>query len=278
MPDGRRPSETELLDIEEPTHTLADVVLPDDVSSQVASLAQAIRHRKLVMEDWGLGRRLDYGRGLTALFEGPSGTGKTHCTRALAGELGYRLVTVDLAQVENKYIGESEKNLLRIFRETGPETIVFFDEADAVFTRRMGSDSPMATHANRMVCVLLRELERFDGTVILATNRALCLDPAFERRIAFRIHFPRPDARQRREIWQGMLSVESLPVETSLDIEELARHDLSGGQIKTALLNAAFAAAGDGLLTMAHLRDAAGRLSSPRGAPRIGFRQAAVPT
>jgi len=231
----------------------------------------------MVLDSWGLGKNFDYGRGLTALFEGPSGTGKTHCARALAGELSHRLVTVNLGQVENRFVGESEKNLLRIFEQADPETILFFDEADAVFTRRMESNNPMATHVNRMVCVLLREMERFDGTLILATNRGLHLDSAFERRIAFRIHFPRPDAEQRRGIWRGMLGVDSLPVADNLDVDELAEsYDLSGGQIKTAVLNAAFAAAEEGCLSMNHLRRAASyAVSAPKSSP-IGFHQTAL--
>ncbi|MCK5806496.1 MAG: ATP-binding protein, partial [Lentisphaeria bacterium] len=234
----------DLFQEEIPHHTLDDVILPPGTASQIADLTRAITHRSVVLEKWGLGKLFDYGQGLTALFEGPSGTGKTHCARALAGELSYRLVTVNLAQVENRYIGESEKNLQRIFDEADSETILFFDEADAFFTCRSDSDAPMTSHINRMVCVLLREMERFDGTLILATNRSVSLDSAFERRIAYRIHFPRPDVEQRSRIWQSMLAPDSLPVATELDMTELAEHyDLTGGQIKTVVLNAAFAAA-----------------------------------
>lgn len=221
-----------------------DLVLPADSLAQLRELCIRVRMRNTVMSEWGFDRRLSRGRGINALFSGPSGTGKTMAAEIIAAELGLDLFRIELAGVVSKYIGETEKNLDRIFdaaeRANG---ILLFDEADALFGKRSEVHDSHDRYANLEISYLLQKMEQFDGVAILATNLRGNLDEAFIRRLAFTVHFPVPDAESRKRIWSSIWPPEA-PLETDLDFDFLSyRFALSGGNIKNIALGAAFFAA-----------------------------------
>jgi hypothetical protein len=236
-----------------------DLVLPADSRRQLEDLTQQLRYRAVVDGEWAMHRASARGRAITALFTGPSGTGKTLAAEVLANELGLELLAVDLSLVVDKYIGETEKRLATAFdvaeRRGG---LLFFDEADALFGKRSDVRDAHDRYANIEVDFLLQRLEAFSGLAILATNQRGHLDPAFMRRIRFSIDFPFPDAVARAEIWRRMLAP---PVPTeALDIDALARLEVAGGNIQSIALNAAFLGAAEGgMVTMDHLWRAARR-------------------
>jgi SpoVK/Ycf46/Vps4 family AAA+-type ATPase len=212
-----------------------------------------------VYEHWGFGARLTRGRGVTALFAGPSGTGKTMAAEVLASELHLDLHRIDLAGVVNKYIGETEKNLRRVFdaAEAGG-AILFFDEADALFGRRSEVRDSHDRFANIEIDYLLQRMESYSGLAVLATNRRTALDRAFLRRLRFLLDFPFPATDDRLRIWQKVLPV-AAPLD-GIDYAALARLELAGGSIQNIAVNAAFLAAGASTpLTMSHLEHAASR-------------------
>jgi SpoVK/Ycf46/Vps4 family AAA+-type ATPase len=201
------------------------------------------------------------GHGVTCLFAGPSGVGKTLSAEVLAHELGVDLYTIDLSQVVDKYIGETEKNLERIFTEAeGVNGVLFFDEADALFGKRSDVQSAHDRHANVEVAYLLQRMERFDGVAVLATNLRGNLDEAFTRRIDVILQFTEPDVDERLQLWQLHLPPK-LPVADDLDLPLLAKAlDITGGVIRNITLAAAYIAAADGRpLAMADLVTAARR-------------------
>ena len=208
------------------------------------------------MDDWGLGELIPYGRGPVLLFSGPPGTGKTATAEALAHELGKTILVADYSRIQNCFVGQTEKNIVRAFREAkDQEAVLFWDEADAMFYDR---DSAHRNWEVRDVNVLLQELERFEGVCILATNRKITLDKALQRRITLKVEFHRPNAHQRRQIWEKFMP-QKLPLAQDLDLEELSSLDLAGGEIKNVVLNAArIALQRDecGPVTMADFRDA----------------------
>ena len=219
-----------------------DIVLPDDVMQQVRELANQVASRALVYEHWGFGSRLPRGRGIAALFCGPSGTGKTMTAEILARHLNLDLYRIDLAGVVSKYIGETEKNLRSIFdaaEQSG--AILFFDEADALFGKRTEVRDSHDRYANIEVNYLLQRMEDYRGLAILCTNRRSSLDRAFLRRLRFLIEFPFPDAEHRRRIWQKMIPP-TAPL-GPLDFAKLARLEVPGGNIRNIAINAAFLAA-----------------------------------
>jgi len=227
-----------------PRHRWADLVLPDDTLQQLHEICERVAQRETVVESWGFGHRLARGGGVNALFSGPSGTGKTMAAEVMAGTLGVDLFRVDLAGVVSKYIGETEKNLDRVFtaaeRANG---IVFFDEADALFGKRSEVHDSHDRYANIEISYLLQKMEQFDGIAILATNLRGNLDDAFVRRLAFSVHFPFPDAPHRERIWRGIWPPDA-PVDPDIDGALLARQFvLSGGHIKNIAVAAAFLAA-----------------------------------
>jgi hypothetical protein len=236
-----------------------DLVLPVAARAQLEEIAAQVRHRATVYEDWQFARRLPRGRGVTALFAGPSGTGKTMAAEVLARALELDLYRIDLAGVVNKYIGETEKNLRRIFaaaEESG--AILFFDEADALFGKRTDVRDSHDRYANIEIDYLLQRMEAYTGLAILATNRKAALDRAFLRRLRFLVDFPFPAADLRLRIWQKVLPP-AAPT-AGIDFGALARLDLAGGSIQSVALNAAFLAAADGrVITMDHLAHAASR-------------------
>jgi ATP-dependent 26S proteasome regulatory subunit len=229
----------------EPIYVWEDIVLPDDLLQQLRELAAQVAHRHLVYETWGFGARMSRGRGITALFAGASGTGKSMAAEILANALHLDLYLIDLAGVVSKYIGETEKNLRQVFdaaEESG--AILFFDEADALFGKRTEVKDSHDRYANIEVNYLLQRMEAYRGLAILATNRKSLLDTAFLRRLRFLLDFPFPDADSRRRIWQSIFPDEAVLGE--LDYARLARLEIAGGNIKNIALNAAFLAADKG--------------------------------
>lgn len=227
-----------------PKHRWEDLVLPDDALRQLHEICSRVEHRDLVVERWGYGRRLTHGGGVNALFMGASGTGKTMAAEVLASSLGLDLFRVDLAGIVSKYIGETEKNLDRVFSAAEHANgIVFFDEADALFGKRSEVNDSHDRYANIEVSYLLQKMERFDGLAILATNLRGNLDEAFIRRLAFSVHFPFPEAAERERIWRGIWPADA-PVAPELDFRLLARQfALTGGHIRNIALAAAYLAA-----------------------------------
>jgi len=229
------------------TFAWADLVLPADRLDQLAALRDRLRHRDLVHDRWGFAARLGAARGVAALFTGPSGTGKTMAAGVVADALGLELYRVDLAAVVSKYIGETEKNLARVFAAAGSANVVlFFDEADALFGKRTEVRDAHDRYANLEVAYLLQQIESFDGLVVLATNLRKNVDEAFLRRLQFVIEFPMPDAEHRRRLWRHIWPP-AAPLDPVLDVDALAdRYELSGGSIRNVAVDAAFAAAAAG--------------------------------
>ncbi|MEU6535380.1 AAA family ATPase [Streptomyces sp. NPDC047000] len=232
-----------------------DIVLPADRMEQLRETADQVRYRALVYESWGFERKLANGRGLAVLFAGPSGTGKTMAADVLAHELGLDLYKIDLSTVVSKYIGETEKNLSRIFAEAATSNaVLFFDEADALFGKRSQVRDARDRYANLETSYLLQRMEQHEGVVVLATNLRKNLDDAFVRRLHVTIDFPVPGAEDRRRIWEQIWPAET-PLDGGLDLDLLARRiDLPGGNIRNIALAGAFLAAADGgTVTMEHL-------------------------
>ena len=245
----------------EPVHSWSDLVLPESVLSQLRELLDRVTYRDRVLGTWGFGARLSRGKGVNALFSGPSGTGKTMAAEIVAGELGLDLYRVELAGVVSKYIGETERNLDKIFAAAErTDGIVFFDEADALFGKRSEVHDSHDRYANLEISYLLQRMEEYDGTAILSTNLRANLDQAFVRRLAFSIHFPFPDEDGRRAIWDRVWP-EQVPRAADIDLEVLAsRFALSGGNIRNVALAAGFLAAAEGgMVTMAHVLQAVAR-------------------
>jgi SpoVK/Ycf46/Vps4 family AAA+-type ATPase len=232
----------------EPAATFDSLVLRDDQLDELQGIVQRVRTAHVVRGEWGMGGGgAGRGSGVTCLFAGPSGVGKTLSAEVLANELGVDLYTIDLSQVVDKYIGETEKNLERIFTEAeGVNGVLFFDEADALFGKRSDVQSAHDRHANVEVAYLLQRMERFDGVAVLATNLRGNLDEAFTRRIDVILQFTEPDEGERLRLWQLHLPP-SLPTTDDLDLQLLAKSlDITGGVIRNITLAAAYMAAGEG--------------------------------
>jgi hypothetical protein len=222
--------------------TWDDLVLPAGPRQTLRTIAAHVRQRSRVYEQWGFAARSDRGLGISALFAGGSGTGKTMAAEVLANELRLDLYRIDLSAVISKYIGETEKHLRRVFdaAEAGG-AILLFDEADAIFGRRSEVRDSHDRYANMEVSYLLQRIETYRGLVILTTNQPQSLDAAFARRLRFTVQFPFPDAVQRAEIWRRVFPANA-PTD-GLEVEKLARLNLAGGHIRNLALNAAFLAA-----------------------------------
>ena len=232
-----------------------DIILPEDQRAMLREIVTTVRKRPQVLETWGLGRKLVASQGVTVLFAGPPGTGKTMAAEVIASELGLDLYKIDLSTVVSKYIGETEKNLERIFSEaTSSNAILFFDEADALFGKRSEVRDSHDRYANIEISYLLQRMEAYDGVTILATNLRANLDEAFTRRLQFSVDFPFPDEADRLRIWQTLFPPD-VPSANDLDLSFLAqRYKLAGGSIRNILVSAAYLAAADGgQVTMNHL-------------------------
>ena len=252
-----RPSLDELAQRVETTAGWDALVLPGPQLQMLRDVATQMRHRSRVYQAWGFGGSSGRGLGITALFAGVSGTGKTTAAEVLAHELKLDLYRIDLSQVVSKYIGETEKSLRRIFdaAEQGG-ALLFFDEADALFGRRTEVKDSHDRYANIEVSYLLQRMESYRGLAVLATNMKQALDPAFMRRIRFVVQFPFPDATLRQEIWRRMIPQQA-PTE-ALDLEQLSRLTVTGGNIRNIALGAAFLAVRAGEpIRMNHLLEAA---------------------
>ena len=248
-------------------HAWHDLVLPAAVMRRLRDVSGAVAARAKVFGDWGFGRR--GGTGLMALFAGSSGTGKTISASVIAREIGLELYRIELASVVSKYIGETEKNLHKIFEAARRANVMlFFDEADALLGRRSEVKDAHDRYANIEVAYLLQKMEEHDGVVILASNLAKNMDQAFARRMHYVVEFPRPDAPLREQLWQTIVPKE-VPLADDIDFAFLARQfDLAGGDIKTVALDAAFNAAGeDRPIAMADLIAAVARQMVKQGRP-----------
>jgi hypothetical protein len=237
----------------EPMATWEELVLPDSQRQTLHQVAAHVRQRARVYEAWGFAAQSTRGLGISALFAGPSGTGKTMAAEVLANELQLDLYHIDLSQVVSKYIGETEKNLRRVFdaAEEGG-AILLFDEADALFGKRSEVKDSHDRYANIEVSYLLQRMEAYRGLAILTSNMKKALDTAFLRRIRFIVQFPFPDAAARAEIWRRIFPA-GTPTER-LEVQKLARLNVAGGTIRNIALNAAFLAADAGEpVRMAHL-------------------------
>jgi hypothetical protein len=228
----------------QPAVGFGDLVLPPDTMAQLKELLTRARYREQVLDVWKMGGPSARRRGLTALFAGPSGTGKTMAAEVLASELGLDLYTVDLATVVDKYVGETEKNLDRIFAEAERiNGVILFDEADALFGKRSEVSDAHDRYANVEVAYLLQRMELFDGIAILATNLRANLDEAFTRRLDSLVDFPEPEAEYRRQLWERSLGT-TMPRTEDIDLDFLAESfKLSGGAIRNIAVAAAYAAA-----------------------------------
>ena len=231
----------------EPRHDWGDLVLPDDQVEQLHEMCDQIKYRHIVFGEWGFDGKLSMGKGLNALFAGPSGTGKTMAAEVIAGDLGLDLYKIDLSTVMSKYVGETEKNLERIFSAArNSNAILFFDEADALFGKRSEVRDAHDRYANVEISYLLQKMEEYDGLVILTSNLSQNMDEAFVRRMHFTVEFPYPEEDARRRIWQ-IVFPEEAPLDAGVNLGLMAeRFRLTGGNIRNVALTAAFLAARDG--------------------------------
>jgi hypothetical protein len=256
------------------TQTWDDLILPADRITPIAELIARARHRRKVYEQWGFGSKLGRGLGISALFSGPPGTGKTMVAGLIARELGLELYQVDLSQMVSKWIGETEKNLAALFEaaEAG-HAVILFDEADSLFGKRTQVSSSNDRYANLEVNYLLQRMESFTGICVLTTNHDAAIDEAFRRRLALHVRFPVPEVDERERIWDAVIPA-AAEVEPDLGLRRLAeRFEMTGGYIRNAALRAAFLAADQGraigpdhLLHSATLEyEGMGKLSGPIG-------------
>lgn len=238
-----------------PNYKWKDLILPPDNKEQLTELINYIKNKGTVYQDWGFDKRLSLGKGLNISFSGTSGTGKTMAAEVIASKLNLDLYKVDLSMVVSKYIGETEKNLNKIFDAAEESNaILFFDEADALFGKRSEVRDSHDRYANIEISYLLQKMEENQGIVILATNLSQNIDGAFLRRMHFTIEFPFPSAECRLKIWK-ILIPEKAPVADDINFDFLANNfQLAGGNIKNIIVNAAFYAAEDsGIINMEHI-------------------------
>jgi SpoVK/Ycf46/Vps4 family AAA+-type ATPase len=236
----------------------ADIVLPEDIVDSLLELTARVRHRRKVFEQWGFDRSITTARGITALFQGSPGTGKTMVAGVIARDLGLEVYRVDVSRISSKWLGETEKNLGSLFdaAEDG-QVMLLFDEADSLFAKRTEVKTSVDRYANMEVNYLLQRLDSFEGIAILTTNFGSAIDPAFKRRLTYRMTFPFPDEEMREQLWRSLIPPQ-VPLGGPIDFASLAqRFRLSGGYIRNAALRAAFLAAEEGTaLTHDHIERA----------------------
>jgi SpoVK/Ycf46/Vps4 family AAA+-type ATPase len=239
----------------QPAYHWIDIILPKDQFDQLHEICAYVEHYHKVYGEWGFGRKVSVGKGLNALFAGPSGTGKTMAAEIIANELKIDLYKIDLSSIVSKYIGETEKNLDHIFREgRTSNAILFFDEADALFGKRSEVRDSHDRYANIEIAYLLQKMDEYDGIVILATNLRKNMDEAFARRMHYTLEFPIPEEPDRYRIWTHIFPEEA-PLSPDTDLRFMARQfKITGGNIKNIALNAAFLSAQDqSAISMRHL-------------------------
>lgn len=236
------------------SYTMEDLKLEPAQKEQLRSISNHVFYSRKVYDEWDMERKYPYGKGITALFAGPPGTGKTMAASVLSAELCLPLYTIDLSQIVDKYIGETEKRLEEVFEYAARSNVIlFFDEADSLFGKRTEVKDSKDKYANNEVSYLLQKIERHEGLVLLATNIKNNIDEAFLRRMRYVVEFQLPDVETRKEIWKNGFSA-AVPV-GNLDFDLLAKEvELSGGYIRNIILNAMFDAAGDhSQVTMYHV-------------------------
>lgn len=229
-----------------PIYIWEDLVLPDDIKAHLREISAFIKYKGMVYTDWGFDKKLSGGRGLNVLFSGKSGTGKTMAAEVLAREVELDIYKIDLSSVVSKYVGETEKNLQKIFNEAETSNaILFFDEADSLFGKRSEVKDAHDRYANIETGYLLQKMEEYEGVVVLATNLSTNIDDAFLRRMQFVIEFPFPEETQREKIWKSIFPKDA-PLAQDIDYKFLSgKLKLAGGNIKNIALSAAFYAAGE---------------------------------
>ncbi|HEU0036392.1 MAG TPA: ATP-binding protein [Kofleriaceae bacterium] len=241
------------------TQTWDDLVLPQEQVDAIVELMARVRQRRKVYEQWGFGPKVGKGLGVSALFSGPPGTGKTMVAALIARDLGLELYQVDPGKIMSKWIGETEKNLGALFDAAeAAHAILLFDEADALFGKRTEVKSSNDRHANLETNYLLQRLESFTGICLLTSNHESNIDPAFQRRLSLHLRFELPDEVERAHLWRAMIPA-AAPVAPDVDMGSLAkRFAMSGGYIRNAALRAAFLAADEGsAISSVHLERAA---------------------
>lgn len=240
---------------------LKKVKLPEDKMEAIVSVLKQSTHQKKIFEEWGLGETIEYGRGMTMLFHGVPGTGKTYCANKIAESLGKKLMSVTTAEIQSSTPGEAERNIMEAFAEaTKKKEVLLFDECDSLLYNRNNVGMIIGSEIN----CLLREIEKFEGVCILTTNRVSELDEALERRLSLILKFPEPDAEMRKAIWEGLLP-KKLPLAPDVKLEELYQYELTGGLIKNVILNAARYAAADEVLGVEHKHFKAALTAVARG-------------
>jgi SpoVK/Ycf46/Vps4 family AAA+-type ATPase len=236
-------------------YTLNDLILPADQKQVLINACNHVKYRHIVLDEWGFDDKLAYGKGLSMMFGGPPGTGKTMAAQVIAHELGLEMYKIDLSQLISKYIGETEKNLKEVFQEARKSNaILFFDECDAIFGKRTEVKDSHDRYANMETAYLLQKIEEYSGVSVLATNYVSNIDSAFLRRIQYVINFPFPDEQSREQIWMTVFP-DKTPIANDVDFGFLAKQfELAGGNIKNIAVNASFLAAAENSgVTMSHL-------------------------
>ena len=257
----------------EPRCELDDVVLPHERKQQLWQIVHGVQFARHVLDEWKFGEQLDYGRGVTALFHGPSGTGKTMSALALARELGSQVLRIDLSRVLSKYIGEFEKNFDAVFRDAAQcGAVLLVDEAESVLGKRGEIKDAHDRHSVAEVAYLLTRIETYEGVVVFTTNARQSIDPAFLRRLRFMIEFPRPDVAAREDIWRRCLPKDSHEIDDPT-FRQLARKiDMTGGHIRQITLQAAFlAAAAHARINIEHIAQASRAELAKIGLPPISL-------
>jgi hypothetical protein len=260
-----------LADRFEPVFDLDEVILPADRKSQLIEIVDNVRLAHQVLDDWKFGEQLPYGRGVTALFFGPSGTGKTMAAMGIARRLNVQILRLDLSRVVSKYIGDTEKNIDRVFTDAQRSgAAILIDEADALMGKRSEVKDAHDRYANIEVAFLLQRMEAYRGLAILTSNMRQSIDPAFLRRLRFIIEFPRPDAEAREKIWRQCLPAGAHALDDAA-FRQLARKvDTTGGHIRQITLRAAFIAAAAGsLITLEHIVPATRAELAKLGMPAV---------
>ena len=227
-------------------HTWDELVLQKEQKDIIKRACNHIKYKHIIYDKWGMGKRVLYGRGLSVLFTGPPGTGKTMAAQVVANELGLEIYKVDLSKVISKYIGESEKNLGEVFDSAKKSNVILlFDETDALFGKRTEVKDSHDKNANVETSYLLQKMEEYDGITIMTTNFIENIDKAFFRRISYVVHFTFPDATARKEIWLKMYPKE-MPISKDVDFDYLAKNfEIAGGSIKNVAVNSGFMAAAE---------------------------------
>jgi SpoVK/Ycf46/Vps4 family AAA+-type ATPase len=231
----------------EVTTSWDDVVLPVEAIDRVRELIARKRYEDRVYRQWGLDRRIEYGKGIIALFSGPPGTGKTLLAGLIARELGFELYQVDLSQIFSRWLGETEKALAKVFDQAErAHAVLLFDEADALFAKRTEVEDSRDRYANVAVNYLLQRLERYSGVAVLTTNKDSYLDEALRRRLSLHLMLEEPEVPERLRLWQKHLP-ERVPGADTVDVGAIAsEYVLTGGYIKNVAVRATFLAAAEG--------------------------------